>query len=107
MDENYGKVYVLTPFCVAFAGDALSMYFGMWFGKRKMAPHVSPHKTWAGAIGGPIGSGWTRLSLLGVLDWKVTEKDRLTLNIERYLRQGLSEADDQGYAVALWYMRSF
>ena len=52
-------------------------------------------------------SGWTRLSLLGVLDWKVTEKDRLTLNIERYLRQGLSEADDQGYAVALWYMRSF
>ena len=52
-------------------------------------------------------SGWTRLSLLGVLDWKVTEKDRLTLTIERYLRQGLSEADDQGYAVALWYMRSF
>ncbi len=47
MDENYGKLYVLAPFCVAFVGDALSMYFGMWFGKRKMAPHVSPHKTWA------------------------------------------------------------
>ncbi len=29
-------------------GDALSMYFGMWFGKRKMAPHVSPHKTSGG-----------------------------------------------------------
>ena len=58
MDENYGKVYVLAPFCVAFAGDALSMYFGMWFGKRKMAPHVSPHKTWAGAIG---GQGMARL----------------------------------------------
>ena len=54
MDGEFGKVYVLAPFCVAFAGDALSMYFGMWFGKRKMAPHVSPHKTWAGAIGGPI-----------------------------------------------------
>ena len=66
MDEAYGKLYVLAPFCVAFVGDALSMYFGMWFGKRKMAPHVSPHKTWAGAIGGPIGSALA-LVLLGVV----------------------------------------
>ena len=66
MDGEFGKVYVLAPFCVAFAGDALSMYFGMWFGKRKMAPHVSPHKTWAGAIGGPIGSALA-LVLLGVV----------------------------------------
>ena len=66
MDENFGKLYVLAPFCVAFVGDALSMYFGMWFGKRKMAPHVSPHKTWAGAIGGPIGSALA-LVLLGVV----------------------------------------
>ena len=50
---------------------------------------------------------WDRWSLLGVLDWKVTDYDRLTLNIERYLRHGLSEADYQGYAVALWYSRSF
>ena len=63
---DFGKLYVLAPFCVAFVGDALSMYFGMWFGKRKMAPHVSPHKTWAGAIGGPIGSALA-LVLLGVV----------------------------------------
>lgn len=50
---------------------------------------------------------WDRWSLLGVLDWKITDYDRLTLNIERYLRHGLSEADYQGYAVALWYSRSF
>ena len=70
MDENFGKLYVLAPFCVAFVGDALSMYFGMWFGKRKMAPHVSPHKTWAGAIGGPIGSALA-LVLLGVVGQKL------------------------------------
>ena len=37
MDENYGKLYVLAPFCVAFVGDALSMYFGMWFGDLSMS----------------------------------------------------------------------
>ena len=69
MDENFGKLYVLAPFCVAFVGDALSMYFGMWFGKRKMAPHVSPHKTWAGGFGGPIGSALAML-LLGLIAQK-------------------------------------
>ena len=69
MDESYGKLYVLAPFFIAFAGDALSMYFGMWFGKRKMAPHVSPHKTWAGGIGGPIGSALGML-LLGLIGQK-------------------------------------
>ena len=67
MNADYGKVYVLAPFFIAFAGDSLSMYFGMWFGKRKMAPHVSPNKTWAGFIGGPVGSalGMCLLGLIG------------------------------------------
>ena len=63
---DFGRLYVLAPFFVSFAGDSLSMGFGVWFGKRKMAPHVSPHKTWAGAIGGPIGSALA-LVLLGVV----------------------------------------
>lgn len=69
MHETFGKVYVLAPFFVAFAGDTLSMFFGMWFGKRKMAPHVSPNKTWAGFIGGPIGSA-LGMCLLGFLGTK-------------------------------------
>lgn len=63
---DYGRLYVLAPFFIAFAGDSLSMGFGMWFGKRKMAPHVSPNKTWAGGIGGPIGSALGML-LLGFI----------------------------------------
>ena len=68
-EPDFGKIHVLAPFFIAFAGDALSMYFGMWFGKAKMAPHVSPHKTWAGAIGGPVGSALAML-LLGVIGRK-------------------------------------
>lgn len=67
MHENYGRLYVLMPFAVAFAGDSLAMYSGMWFGKTKMAPLVSPNKTWAGFCGSLIGSsaGMLLMGLIG------------------------------------------
>lgn len=67
MHEEYGRLYVLAPFFIAFAGDSLAMYFGKWFGKRKMAPHVSPNKTWAGFCGNVAGSvlGMMLFGLLG------------------------------------------
>jgi phosphatidate cytidylyltransferase len=64
--NEFGRVYVLTPFFVAFAGDSLAMYFGKWFGKKKMAPHVSPNKTWAGFWGNLLGSALGML-LLGFI----------------------------------------
>lgn len=67
MHETYGRLYVLAPFFVAFAGDSLAMYFGKWFGKTKMAPRVSPNKTWAGFYGSVLGSelGMLLFGLLG------------------------------------------
>jgi len=64
--HEFGKIYVLAPFFIAFAGDSLSMGFGMWFGKRKMAPNVSPKKTWAGFVGGLLGAA-IAMCLLGVI----------------------------------------
>ena len=67
MKYEYGKLYVLAPFFIAFAGDSLAMYFGKWFGKKKMAPNVSPKKTWAGFWGNMLGScvGMLLFGLLG------------------------------------------
>ncbi|MBQ7714029.1 MAG: phosphatidate cytidylyltransferase [Oscillospiraceae bacterium] len=65
MQGDFGRLYVLAPFFIAFAGDSLAMYCGKWFGKKKLTP-VSPNKTWAGFWGGALGSTLGML-LLGVL----------------------------------------
>lgn len=41
----------------AKAGDIMAYTFGRLFGKRKMAPVLSPGKTWAGFTGALVGSG--------------------------------------------------
>lgn len=38
-------------------GDIFAYTFGRLFGKRKMAPFLSPGKTWMGALGAVVGSG--------------------------------------------------
>jgi len=55
-------------FAVVFFGDTAAFYVGRRFGRRKMAPVVSPKKSWEGAAAGlaaAIGSaaawGWWRL----------------------------------------------
>lgn len=49
-----GKYMILIPFIVAFASDAGAYFAGRYFGRHKLAPVVSPHKTVEGAIGGVI-----------------------------------------------------
>jgi phosphatidate cytidylyltransferase len=43
-------------FLTVWAGDTVAMYAGRAFGKRKMAPNLSPNKTWAGAVGSVVGA---------------------------------------------------
>ena len=52
---DLGSAYAAAPFAVAFCGDACSMFGGMLFGREKLAPQVSPKKTWAGAVTGVFG----------------------------------------------------
>lgn len=47
-----GKYWLLLLMLGTFLGDTGAYAFGRFFGKRKMAPRLSPGKTWAGAIGG-------------------------------------------------------
>ena len=67
--RNIGPAFVLMPFVVAFIGDSFSMLGGMAFGHKKFAPNVSPNKTWAGFIAGPIGSALGMVLLCLVYKW--------------------------------------
>lgn len=49
--EN-GRFLVFFPFIVTMISDAGAYFVGLYFGKKKIFPHVSPKKTLEGCIGG-------------------------------------------------------
>lgn len=54
---HYDAVYfILLTLCFAWGGDTAAYFAGRAFGKHKLAPIVSPHKTVEGAVGGVVGS---------------------------------------------------
>jgi phosphatidate cytidylyltransferase len=55
-DPALGLVAILWLFAVVWAGDTGAYFAGRQIGGPKLAPSVSPNKTWSGAIGGAIAS---------------------------------------------------
>ncbi|MCW8855889.1 MAG: phosphatidate cytidylyltransferase [Kangiella sp.] len=53
-DHYYGGWLLLLMFVVIWGADVGAYAFGKTMGKRKLAPVVSPNKTWEGAMGGLI-----------------------------------------------------
>ena len=51
-----GKFYVLIPFVLAMLSDTGAYFVGLKFGKRKLAPVISPKKTIEGLYGGVLGA---------------------------------------------------
>ena len=51
-----GRYVILVPFIVAFSNDAGAYFAGRYFGRHKMAPVLSQHKTVEGAVGGVIAT---------------------------------------------------
>ena len=69
---EHGGGLVLIPLVAAFCSDAMALFGGMAFGKRRLAPRVSPKKTVGGAIGGLLG-GMAGMILFRICFFLVTE----------------------------------
>ena len=50
-----GQSYILFLCAVVWVGDSAAMYVGKSLGRYKMAPAISPGKTWEGSVGGAVG----------------------------------------------------
>ena len=63
-----GLQWVALAFLATFATDTGAYAVGRAIGRRKLAPSISPGKTWEGAIGGLLGAAGATGALVHLLD---------------------------------------
>ena len=80
---NNGRYYIMIPFVIAFLSDSGAYFIGCRYGRRKLAPVISPNKSVEGVIGGLV------FAILGMLLYTVIMQVCFKLQVN--------------YAVALLY----
>ncbi|HPC36063.1 MAG TPA: phosphatidate cytidylyltransferase [Candidatus Marinimicrobia bacterium] len=58
---DVGRAIVFLLFVTIWICDSLAFVFGKWLGRHKIAPQISPNKTYAGCIAGLFGAVLTVL----------------------------------------------
>lgn len=55
-DAHYGFLAIVLLFAIVWATDIVAYFVGRAVGGPKLAPQISPKKTWSGAVGGAAGA---------------------------------------------------
>jgi phosphatidate cytidylyltransferase len=66
--RSIGINFILSVFCLVWAADIAAYFGGRAFGKRKLAPSISPGKSWEGVWSGMVGVLLLAALWLGVID---------------------------------------
>ena len=85
--EDGPALVVFLMVCV-WAGDIAALYIGRAFGKRKLAPRLSPGKTWLGSIASIAGSMLAAGLVIFIAD-TLTARGNTLLHISQPLWQSL------------------
>jgi phosphatidate cytidylyltransferase len=86
--QEDGPALVLFLMVCVWAGDIAALYIGRAFGKRKLAPRLSPGKTWAGSIASILGSMIAAGIVIAIAD-ALTARGNTLLHISEPLWQSL------------------
>jgi len=86
--QEDGPALVLFLMVCVWAGDIAALYIGQAFGKRKLAPRLSPGKTWAGSIASILGSMIAGGIVIAIAD-TLTAHGNTLLHISEPLWQSL------------------
>lgn len=54
-EVEYGRILIWIPFIGAFLTDTCAYFAGVFLGKHKLCPGISPKKTIEGSVGGILG----------------------------------------------------
>lgn len=85
--ENGPTLVLFLMLCV-WTGDIAALYIGRAFGKRKLAPRLSPGKTWVGSIASIAGSILIALALAETAN-ALSARGNMLLHISEPLWQTL------------------
>ncbi len=96
---EHGRFYIWLVFIGAFLTDSCAYFSGIFLGRHKLCPEISPKKTVEGAIGGVLGCAlfymiyglimrsfgldisFARLALLGIIAAVISETGDLAASI--------------------------
>jgi phosphatidate cytidylyltransferase len=59
---EYSALYLLSAMAIVWIADVGAYFFGKAFGRHKLAPSISPGKSWEGVLG-----GWLAVLVCGAL----------------------------------------
>lgn len=68
-----GVEWFMLALITTWVTDSVALFVGRAMGKHKLAPQISPKKTWEGAIGGVIGGFGVVMGLALLFDFVIDE----------------------------------
>lgn len=87
---------------LVWVADIFAYFFGKMFGSRKLAPSISPGKSWEGAIGG-VFAVWVYVSIIRWAGWFGNDTSWFGMMMLATVLTGLSIGGD---LLESWFKRS-